>query len=230
MLWIVASRLVDVQGLRTTWQGRVGDRAALLGTLFGTWVLPLDRAIGLGVLISLVLFLRRVRMLKATEMGFSASGRLVELDDPDASPELADGPVRLVHVEGPLFFGSARELERVLEDVLASPGLEVCVVRLKRTQALDVTAARVLLDVALRARARKITVLLAGVSLEDRALLERVGVVAALGPDAVFEGRAEAWVALRAALERAVEIAGAASLPEHPVRQWLRQHEPAGRT
>ena len=42
------------------------DRWALIATMLGTWLLPLDQAIYLGVIISLVGFLQRSRKLRST--------------------------------------------------------------------------------------------------------------------------------------------------------------------
>ena len=45
LLMIVAVDLVDVTRIRRILLGRLGDVAAFLTTMFGTWLLPLDQAI-----------------------------------------------------------------------------------------------------------------------------------------------------------------------------------------
>ena len=61
-------------------RGTRGDRVAFLATLLGTWLVPLDQAIYIGVGISVLLFLRRVRLLTIREMTISEKGRFREVD------------------------------------------------------------------------------------------------------------------------------------------------------
>ena len=68
LLMVVAFSLVEPTRIRRIVESDREDALAFGATLMGTWILPLDRAILLGVGISLALFLRRARHLVITEM------------------------------------------------------------------------------------------------------------------------------------------------------------------
>ena len=74
LLLVVASDLIDRPAIRQVMHSLWGDRLAFVGTVVGTWLLPLDAAIYLGVGISVALFLWRVRHLRVRELVW-ADGR-----------------------------------------------------------------------------------------------------------------------------------------------------------
>jgi sulfate permease, SulP family len=75
LLLVLANDLVDRQRIRMVLRGTMSDRVAFVATLLGTWVLPLDQAIYAGVGISIILFLRRARLLTVREMVIGEKGR-----------------------------------------------------------------------------------------------------------------------------------------------------------
>src|SRR5690606_28964009 len=125
LLLVVARDLIEVPRIRRTLGTSPGDGLAFLVTMIGTWTLRLDQAIYLGVGVSLVLFLRKARLLTVRELVVDETGRLQEhpLGQPLAADTARCDAIRLLHVEGPLFFGSAGELRRALEQVIADPRL-----------------------------------------------------------------------------------------------------------
>jgi len=76
LLVVVAIGLWDIPRIKVTLSGPWSDRIAFLATLVGTWFLPLDKAIYLGVGISIVLFLRQARLLVIHELGVDKDNRL----------------------------------------------------------------------------------------------------------------------------------------------------------
>jgi SulP family sulfate permease len=185
LLLIIAADLVDLGKIRAILAGDLGDRFAFLTTLLGTWILPLDQAIYLGVGLSLVLFLRRARQLVVKEM-IPGEGRFHEAQ-PGEAP-LA-GPIRILHIEGSLFFGAANELRDALDDATTDPTVRVLIVRLKRTTGLDYTTATVLEAAHRRLRGQNRHLLLVGLRPETMALLERVGVADAVGRERLYPTR-----------------------------------------
>jgi len=194
MLLVLAWELVNFRAIQRTLRGSLGDSAALLMTFVGTWTLRLDEAIYLGVGVSLVLFLRRARLLVVRELHVDSEGHLREVDGRSCRV------VRVLHAEGPLFFGAAAELESALDEALADDALRVLLLRLKRTQGMDLSAAHVLEDAASRLRARGGRLLLVGLLPDPLALLERTGVAAEIGPENIFPSRSGWFAAMDEAL------------------------------
>ncbi|MEZ4241567.1 MAG: SulP family inorganic anion transporter [Myxococcota bacterium] len=145
VILVVAVDLVDPVAIRSLLRSGPADRFAFLGTVLGTWFLPLDEAIYLGVAISVVLFLRRVRLLVIRELWIDRKLRLYEVEaDRPAPTGVRCRAVRVLHVEGPLFFGSASELDAALteriDDLGGRPGARGAA----QAQGLDFTVGAVL--------------------------------------------------------------------------------------
>ncbi|MBV1858751.1 MAG: SulP family inorganic anion transporter [Nannocystaceae bacterium] len=202
LMFVVAYDLIDLQRIRAAVRSSHEDAAAFFATMLGTWAFSLDIAIYVGVGISLVLFLRRARLIRVTEL-VPDGMRLSE------APEHAGGPanpVRLLQVEGSVFFGAAGELREALGRVLHDPATKVLVVRLKRASGLDATTAAMLAELAEFSRAQGQHIVLAGVTARAYEVLERSGALQRLDPKNVFQTRSQWFRALAAGLERAAEL------------------------
>lgn len=202
LMFVVAYDLIDIDRIRSAVRSSHEDAAAFFATMLGTWAFSLDVAIYLGVGISLVLFLRRTRLIRVTELVPDGT-RLAE------APEDAEGPrnpVRLLHVEGSLFFGAAGELREALGRVISEPTTQVLVVRLKRASGLDATTAAMLGELAELSRAQGHHIVLAGVTARAYEVLKRSGALARLDAKNVFQTRSQWFRALAAGLERAGEL------------------------
>jgi SulP family sulfate permease len=198
MLLVLAWRLVDFRSIGRALRGSLGDSAALVVTFIGTWTLRLDHAIYLGVGVSIVLFLRRARMLVVRELQVGSDGRLWEAQGRTCRV------VRVLHAEGPLFFAAASELQHALDEALADEKLQVLLLRLKRTQGMDLSAAQVLEETAARLAARGGRLLLVGLLPDPMALLERTGIAASIGEENLFPTQLGWFVAMDQALAAAL--------------------------
>ncbi|MEM6791671.1 MAG: SulP family inorganic anion transporter [Myxococcota bacterium] len=205
LLLVVAYDLVDRPRIRQIFAGRRSDAAAFGATVVGTWLLRLDYAIYLGVALSLFMFLRRARLLTILELVFDDNGRPRELrrDDPTARARRSDA-IRLLQVEGELFFGAVGELSHALDEVTQDPGLRVLALRLRGAFGMDVSIARALVEAHTRLQADGRRLMLLDVRPEAMAVLERTGVIAALGADNVVVA-AEWFDAVRLGLRRALD-------------------------
>jgi len=220
LLLVIAIDLVDINKIRAILAGDLGDKLAFGTTMIATWVVPLDQAIYLGVGISLVMFLRRARQLVIKEMILD-DGRFREAGPQDDDGQL--GPIRILHVEGSLFFGAASELADGIEDAIADPQVQVLIVRLKRAQGLDYTTASVLEAAHTRLEHEGRHLLLVGMRADAMRLLERVGVADRVGPDALYPTRPTWFAAMDQAIADAMELAGA-QVPE-PLETYVEQRQ-----
>lgn len=223
ILLVIAVDLVDREQIRAILRSRPSDYLAFLATLGGTFVLPLDKAIYLGVAISLGMFLRRARLLVIREIGIDEHGKLREATPGD--PEIRRcTSVRVLHVEGALFFAAANELRAVLERASAEPEVRVLVVRLKRTRGLDYTMAHALEDIHARMAKEERHLLLVGLRPDMVEVMKRVGAASEFGED-IYPTQPGWFVAMHEALAQAHELAGEHD-PACPVGAWLDQGPP----
>ena len=208
ILMVLAWDLVEWDRIRMTLRGGAGDVAAFLATLVGAWIFDLDKAIYLGVAISIALFLRRARMLTVTELIVDGEDRLAERQESGESGERHCSAVRVLHVEGSLFFGAASELSESLEGVIADPAIRVLVLRLKRCHGLDVTTCEVLRGVVEGMRRNGRHVVLVGMRPAVMARMEAFGLVESFGRENLFPTEPGWFVAMDHAVDRALHLAG----------------------
>ena len=167
--------------------------------------MSLDKAIYFGVCVSVILFLRRVRVLRAEELGVGPEGRLLEthlLGDFYGKFDTCKN-IKIVHLEGSLFFGAAGELEEVLHDYVLDEQVSILILRLKRTQGLDLTTTQVLVDTSRKLSEEGRALFLTGVRLDTLTELEKTGAVEVLGRENIFPFRPQFFAAMEAALTRA---------------------------
>ena len=204
LLLVVAVDLVDFKKIRAILSGDLGDKLAFTATLLGTWALSLDFAIYLGVGISLILFLRRARQVVIKEL-LPDGDRFREVEQGD---EKGEGAIRILHVEGSLFFGAASELTEGIDSAIADPDVKVLIVRLKRTIGLDYTTAQVLEAAHARLHADGRHLFLVGLQPDALRLLERVGVAEKIGANKIYATRPGWFDAVESALRDAIELVG----------------------
>jgi SulP family sulfate permease len=209
VLMIVAWDLIDLKRIRMVLRTSWGDRLTFATTMVGTWVLALDEAIYLGVGLSLVWFLRKARLLTIHELVITAAGFWQE--HPLGAPlgeNRRCSSIRLIQVEGSLFFGSAGELRSALDKVALEPGVRVLIVRLKRAKGLDMTVAEALAWLGAGMRERNQHLLLAGVNADMMRVLERSGAASVLGAEQLFPAQSKWFASLEAAKQRALVLVG----------------------
>jgi len=187
LLFVVAYDLVDRVRIATILRSTWADRLTFVATVLGTWALPLDKAIYLGVGISLVFLLRQTRMLTVRYLEVDAQGGLQEVGPLSDEPYVPQDPaVKILQIEGRLFFGVEGDLRRLLDDAAADPAVRAIVLRLRRTQGMDVTVARVFEEAARGLQLQGRTLILADVPKETLDLMLRLGLVDILGAAQVF--------------------------------------------
>jgi sulfate permease, SulP family len=209
LLVFVAYDLVDVDRIRRTVRSAPSDALAFAATMAGTWILGLDLAIYLGVGISLVLFLRKARLLEVHELVVTDSGLLQEVPWEElGAGKRTCGRIRILQVEGTLFFGAAGELRAALDEAIRDREIRGLVVRVKRAKGLDGTTAAVFESVARTMREQGRTLFLVGLGPEMMEVMDRSGASLVVGPENLFPRRKQWFGALDAARERAVRVCG----------------------
>ncbi|MCH9688062.1 MAG: SulP family inorganic anion transporter [Deltaproteobacteria bacterium] len=195
LLLVVAWDLVDVPRLVRTVRASKTDAMALAVTVVATWTLSLDTAIYLGVGISIVAFLRRSRTLAVHEVVRDARGRWQDRA-PSAEPEEREPGIRVVQLEGPLFFGAATELVTAIDDAFEDASTTVVILRLKRAQGMDATVATTLAEASRLAVGRGDALLLCGLSEAMMTVLERSGANQAFAPEHLLRARPQRFASL----------------------------------
>jgi SulP family sulfate permease len=127
--------------IRSVWRTGVTALLPMLATFLATLVLSIPAAVGIGVLLTLVLFvLSSANDVTVKCLTRGADGRIRESDPPS---QLPSREVTALNVYGSLFFAGARKLEELLPDPKGSTQ-PVVVIRLRGRQRIGATLIEVL--------------------------------------------------------------------------------------
>lgn len=169
----VALSLIKWKNIRVCLQATRDDAIVIVVTFLSTMLVPLHSAIFIGVVLSLVLFLRKVSKPTLIEYEFSEDGDLREKQ----KQEQQTPSISIVHVEGSLYFGAAELFRNQIERVAVDPNLKAIVLRMKNARHLDATSVLALRDLIVYVRTHDCHVLLSGLSKDIYKILKRSGVI-----------------------------------------------------
>jgi SulP family sulfate permease len=135
LLMVTAWRLVDRRRLVYALRASRFDAALVAVTAISAVFVSIEWSIGIGVALSILLFVPRAARLKSTEL-IVAPDRVVRAR---LSDESSCRRVAVFDLEGELFFGAAPELERYFDELRdrARSGVRFIVLRLRRTRNVD---------------------------------------------------------------------------------------------
>ena len=208
LLFVLAADLIAPHAIRLIMNGTRGDKSAFLTTLIGTWLVPLDQAIYIGVGVSILLFLRRVRLLTIREMSINEKGRFREVDPEQEDQGDKCSAIRILNLTGPLFFAASGELQAMIDRVSVDPDVRVVILRVRQTQGLDITIASLLESSQRQLQRAGKTLMVLGMRPDAIQLFETTGITQQIGRQNIFPVQSGWFTAMEAALQRALPLAG----------------------
>ena len=184
----VAYNMSEWRTFKYLLRGDKSDVAVLLITFFLTVIVDLTVAIEIGVLLAIVLFVRRV--METSHINLQ-DGTVAATEDPEqASMENTDrldipAGVEVYEIDGPFFFGLASRFEE-LEKMKKTGVTKVRIIRMRRVPFIDSTGVNNLRNLCERTRKRGVTVILSGVTEKVQATLVKFGVDREIGAENIF--------------------------------------------
>ena len=194
-LGCLAAILVQVAYNMSEWKtfkyllrGDKSDVAVLLLTFFLTVIVDLTVAIEVGVVLAIVLFVRRVMQTSTVSMLDGHQVAATEDDEAAAmeNTDMLDIPegVEVYEIDGPFFFGLASRIEEM--ENRKHGDTKVRIIRMRKVPFIDSTGINNLRNLCERTRSRGVTVILSGVTEKVRASLEKFGVHEEIGEENIF--------------------------------------------
>ena len=188
ILVIVAYNMSEWRSFRYLLKGDRTDIAVLLITFALTVLVDLTVAIEVGVLMAVVLFVKRVmetssiKVLNEDHIAATEDDEMARLED----TEHLDVPkgVEVYEINGPFFFGLASRLEELEEG--RKSDVRVRIIRMRKVSFMDSTGIRNLRNFFQRTERRGIRVILSGVNPQVMATLHKYGLDEEIGTDYIF--------------------------------------------
>jgi len=173
ILFFVAWTMSDVPNfLRMAKTAPTADVAVLLITFTLTVFTDLVIAVNIGVILAMLLFMRRM----------ASSVEVIKLEGAPLQTELtalgrnrAPQDVLIYAIDGPFFFGAVESLERVLQQ--AGPDPRCIIIRLGRVPFMDITGLQALAEAIQNLEHRNVRVMLCEANTRVLRKLARTGIV-----------------------------------------------------
>ena len=197
----VAYNMSEWKTFKYLLRGDRSDVAVLLITFFLTVIFDLTIAIEVGVVLAIVLFVRRV--MQTTHVNVLSGDTVAATEDSEmASMEDTDrlaipAGVEVYEIDGPFFFGLASRFEEL--EATRGDDVKVRIIRMRKVPFIDSTGVNNLRNLCERTSKRGVTVILSGVTDKVYETLKKFGVDQEIGNDNIFPH-------IVPALERASEL------------------------
>ncbi|MEI8195519.1 MAG: SulP family inorganic anion transporter [Phycisphaerae bacterium] len=190
VLMVVAWNMSELDHFRSLLRAPRSDVAVLLTTFGLTVLADLTVAVGVGMVLAALLFMRRMSEVTnlgvvKQEMDESAGTELTDAGDPNAI-SIRDVPprVEVYEINGPFFFGVADLLKDTLRQVEKPP--KVFILRLRRVPAIDASGMHALEEFYYKCKRQGTRLLLAGVHAQPMFALMKYGLTDRIGEQNMF--------------------------------------------
>ena len=189
VLIFVAWNMAEIDHFVSILRSHFSDALVLLITFLLTVLIDLTVAVQVGVLMSAVLFLKRM-----TDTTTIEACRIIIEEEEEQTPEIRDMDILFRHdvptdvtvfeIKGPFFFGVADLLNETLRRVEEKP--RVFILRMRKVPMIDTTGLQSLKKFALKCRSENITFMISGAQEPILALFKKTGLYGLIGKQNFF--------------------------------------------
>ncbi len=198
VLIIVSYNMSDWRTFHSLLKNPKEDVSVLLVTFFLTVIFDLTIAIEIGLLIAMLLFMRRVA--ETTKVSVTKNEiKLSEENEVSKNEEKLVLPsgVEVYEIDGPFFFGIANKFDSVMKNMGDKP--QIRIIRMRKVPFMDSTGLHNLESLLRLSKAENIQLILSGVNDSVRNLLIKSGFADKIGADNICSN-------INDAVEKATEL------------------------
>lgn len=188
ILMVVAYHMSEWRQFKSILKGNRMDIIILLSTFFLTVIFDLVIAIEIGIVLSSFMFMKRMSEAVLVEKITSDNINGEHLFD-DEILELPKN-VLLYEINGPLFFGAARQFQETISNTHLQP--KVIIIRMRYVPLIDATGYQSLKEIIKTYRAKGIKVILSGINEETKKDFEKNEMFSVLEEEYIFKNINEA--------------------------------------
>jgi SulP family sulfate permease len=188
ILIVVAYHMSEWRQFRSILKGNRMDIIILLTTFFLTVVFDLVIAIEIGIVLSSFMFMKRMSESVNIQNISSESRKDEHLFDEEQLNLPKD--VLLYEINGPLFFGAARQFQETITNTHLQP--KVVIIRMRYVPLIDATGFQSLKEIIKTYKSRGIQVILSGISENLNKDFEKNGMYVFIKEEFVLGNIAEA--------------------------------------
>ena len=189
ILVMVAYNMSEWRTFKYLLKGNKMDVSVLLITFFLTVIIDLTVAIEVGLVLAIILFVKRIsetssiKVLEGDSVAGTENDEIAQLADTEHL-DIAPG-VEIYEIDGPFFFGLASKLDEIDRD-LRKQGIKVRIIRMRKVPFMDSTGLNNLRSLWKRSKRENVQIILSGVNENVLAYLNKVGFAQELGEEYIF--------------------------------------------
>jgi SulP family sulfate permease len=176
ILLVIAYNMSEWRSFVSILKGPKSDAVILLTTFFLTVLVDLTVAIEVGIVLSALIFMRRMAQVASISIITSELKEKEEKDDDDTirKYEIPNG-VEVYEIEGPFFFGAASKFSEAINIIERTP--KVLIIHMRKVPFIDATGIHTLKKIFKECKAQHLPLVLSGVQPEIYSELHKAGMV-----------------------------------------------------
>jgi len=185
ILMIVAYNMSEWHAFKSLLKSPKSDIIVLLTTFFLTVIFDLTIAIEIGMILSVLLFMKRMAEVSNVNVITRELEDTDEQPDPNAidKKQIPEG-VEIFEINGPFFFGAAKKFKDEMLVVEVPP--KVRIIRMRNVPAIDATGLQTLKDFYGDAKKQNIHLILSGVHTQPLFALTQAGIFDLYGEENIL--------------------------------------------
>jgi len=212
LLIFTAISLVNIKQLLLCLKATASDALVFWLTFFACWFFNIDTAFYIGVILSVALYLKKAAEPHLMEFVIEENGSLRRLS---AAQKVQEQTIRVIKVEGELFFGAANLFQNTLKTLTEDDATtRVLILQLKNARDMDATACLALQQMHGYLSTSGRHLIACGLTQDVWDVLSNAGMIEELGKENLFLfEEKQPTLCMRKALERAKELALSCPIP-----------------
>jgi len=175
ILITVGINVMDYKGLRAIPNMPKSEVMIMLVVLVLSSVWNLVYAVGIGLIIASLMFMKNIGDIMASNSEIKKLDDFQEWDDEKDFPDNLKEEVVIKHLDGPLFFGSTTDFQRLSAQI--PDKTSTIVLRMNRVPYLDQSGLYAIEDLVNSMESKGKNVLLTGVKEQPRYMMERIEII-----------------------------------------------------
>ena len=203
ILIIMVVSVVEMRHVKLCFRSTLGDAVAFSLTMASCLVFRLDIAFFIGIVISIIFYLRGAAVPNLVEYSYDKEGRLTVI-----TPKRSEHrKIRIIGIAGELFFAAVDLVQNTLQKIIKEPDVEVVILRLKNIYHVDASICLSILRLNDYLKSTNRYLLICGVTDEVFDIFKKSGVVKQLGRDKIFLTKEEEpQLSTKKAIKKANEL------------------------
>jgi len=182
ILIVMVLSVVEIRHVKLCFRAGLADGVVFSLTMASCLVFRLDIAFFIGIIISIVFYLRRAAVPNLVEYVYDKEGHLTVITPKRKNHR----QIRIIGIAGELFFAAVDLVQNTFQKIIKEPDVKVIILRLKNIYHVDASICLAILRLNDYLKSTKRHLLICGVTDEVWHIFENTGVIKQLGKDRIF--------------------------------------------